>query len=747
MRGRYFLFGIGALFALFVVLSMGGRDTVAAGGVASSPAAPPAGSILLAPPAQGTPTPTPTVVCTGITYQVTATTGATMIQATADIGNHCDDCGTTVNLPFPVTVYNTTYTSAVAGSNGTLDFGSTQANGVNHDCLPVHSDPPAFVAALFPYYDDLRTDVAPSTHGIYSITLGSAPNRQFVLQWHTTYFFSDTQETNFEVILTENSPVLTVIYGANAPVSAGALPATGIQLNLGQYTSYSCDTDLATGLRLDYVPVDCPVPPSPTATATNTPAPGPTNTPTLPPAPTQTPGGPSATPTPTTPIPTPGGPAPVVTSAGAQQAPRISNHILVYEDNATGDWDILAKELTTQQIYPVYRGPGDQRAPAISGDLVVWQDNRNGKWDVYGRHLSGGSEFPIAVGPGDHTHPRVSGAQVVWENSLGGGPTSIVTQNLSTGQPFTLSVAGTTNLAPDLNGTLIVWQSTAATSTLGLPAGPAPAAGWQIVGYDLRTGQAQPLSSGPGDHTAPSVDNTSVVWVTTLSAAGAVPATTDSSIDGVDIGGGRGTPTPIPVAPLNPGHHLSQPRVKGHQVTFVDETVDARGVIVGTNLDTPSAATSLSAPGRDSRNPDIDDGGFVVWGQTNAPGDTHIYGTGCQPTAYTDVQVTDYFFPSVQWLTCVGAISGYADGSFRPYANTTRGQLAKIVAAAEGWAIDTTGGPHFSDVPASNPFYAFVETAFNHGVISGYADGTFRVGANATRGQISKIVYVALTAR
>ena len=42
---------------------------------------------------------------------------------------------------------------------------------------------------------------------------------------------------------------------------------------------------------------------------------------------------------------------------------------------------------------------------------------------------------------------------------------------------------------------------------------------------------------------------------------------------------------------------------------------------------------------------------------------------------------------------------GYADGTFRWGNNVTRGQLCKIVVLAEGWAIDTTGGPHFSDVP------------------------------------------------
>jgi hypothetical protein len=66
------------------------------------------------------------------------------------------------------------------------------------------------------------------------------------------------------------------------------------------------------------------------------------------------------------------------------------------------------------------------------------------------------------------------------------------------------------------------------------------------------------------------------------------------------------------------------------------------------------------------------------------------------------------------------------------------------VVLAEGWADDCST-QHFSDVPPSNAFYCYVETAFSHGIISGYSDGTFRPNNSATRGQISKIVYQAVT--
>jgi hypothetical protein len=111
--------------------------------------------------------------------------------------------------------------------------------------------------------------------------------------------------------------------------------------------------------------------------------------------------------------------------------------------------------------------------------------------------------------------------------------------------------------------------------------------------------------------------------------------------------------------------------------------------------------------------------------------------------SFSDVASTDYFYEPVRYLYCAGAISGYSDNTFRPYNDTTRGQLTKIVVLAEGWPIDTSGGPHFSDVPTNNPFYLYIETAFNRGIISGYADGTFRWGNNVTRGQLCKIIVGA----
>jgi hypothetical protein len=124
------------------------------------------------------------------------------------------------------------------------------------------------------------------------------------------------------------------------------------------------------------------------------------------------------------------------------------------------------------------------------------------------------------------------------------------------------------------------------------------------------------------------------------------------------------------------------------------------------------------------------------------------------PISFTDVPSNNTFYPYVQCLACRSIVSGYYDGTFRPNANITRGQIAKIVSNAAGFdgRID---GQAFEDVPPSNIFYEQIERMASRGVIGGYPCGGeaepcgadnkpyFRPNANATRGQISKIVSEA----
>jgi hypothetical protein len=88
---------------------------------------------------------------------------------------------------------------------------------------------------------------------------------------------------------------------------------------------------------------------------------------------------------------------------------------------------------------------------------------------------------------------------------------------------------------------------------------------------------------------------------------------------------------------------------------------------------------------------------------------------------------------------------------YRPSNQITRGQISKVVAGASGASGDA-GPQKYEDVPPSNPFYVWINRLSNEGVMGGYPCGGpgepcqggnrpyFRPNANATRGQISKIV-------
>lgn len=75
----------------------------------------------------------------------------------------------------------------------------------------------------------------------------------------------------------------------------------------------------------------------------------------------------------------------------------------------------------------------------------------------------------------------------------------------------------------------------------------------------------------------------------------------------------------------------------------------------------------------------------------------------------------------------IGEMSnGYLDGTWRPSECVTRGQFVRI--ASDYLGVDPFQGflaqQHFSDVPRSSPYYSWVETALEVGLIQGYQTPT-----------------------
>ena len=103
---------------------------------------------------------------------------------------------------------------------------------------------------------------------------------------------------------------------------------------------------------------------------------------------------------------------------------------------------------------------------------------------------------------------------------------------------------------------------------------------------------------------------------------------------------------------------------------------------------------------------------------------------------------------AVDVMSAVNVISGYAEGDFRPTATLTRGAAAKIICnlilgptAASALVADAAP---YSDVAANHPFAGYIAYCQKTGIISGYADGTFKPANSLTGYAFMKMLLGAL---
>ena len=114
---------------------------------------------------------------------------------------------------------------------------------------------------------------------------------------------------------------------------------------------------------------------------------------------------------------------------------------------------------------------------------------------------------------------------------------------------------------------------------------------------------------------------------------------------------------------------------------------------------------------------------------------------------FTDADSVTYE-EAVDVMTAIGVVGGYADGSFNPTAGLTRGAAAKIICnmllgPTTAEALVANEAP-FSDVAVDNVFAGYIAYCVNEGIISGYADGTFKPAAPLTGYAFMKMLLGAL---
>lgn len=103
---------------------------------------------------------------------------------------------------------------------------------------------------------------------------------------------------------------------------------------------------------------------------------------------------------------------------------------------------------------------------------------------------------------------------------------------------------------------------------------------------------------------------------------------------------------------------------------------------------------------------------------------------------FSDVAKSHWAANYIGYMQQFGIITGYADGSFRPDASVTRAEFAAIASRFEAL---TEGTKSFSDVPSSHWAAKYINFAATRGWVNGYADGTFRPNNSITRAEVAAV--------
>ena len=105
-----------------------------------------------------------------------------------------------------------------------------------------------------------------------------------------------------------------------------------------------------------------------------------------------------------------------------------------------------------------------------------------------------------------------------------------------------------------------------------------------------------------------------------------------------------------------------------------------------------------------------------------------------------------YYAKYIAWAARNNLVSGYAGGTFKPDENVTREQMAVIMKKYADYIGKTAGtetnAVAYSDAASISSWAGSSSVSYcaGNGLISGYADGSFRPQATATRAQVATVL-------
>lgn len=105
---------------------------------------------------------------------------------------------------------------------------------------------------------------------------------------------------------------------------------------------------------------------------------------------------------------------------------------------------------------------------------------------------------------------------------------------------------------------------------------------------------------------------------------------------------------------------------------------------------------------------------------------------------FTDVPADAWYGNAVHTLASLGIIKGIGNDQFAPNRTITRAEFAVIAMRFANLSATVTNP--FTDIASNDWYYNAVTSAVSYGWITGYSDGTFRPYATITRAEVATIV-------
>ncbi|WP_107689214.1 S-layer homology domain-containing protein [Coprothermobacter proteolyticus] len=98
----------------------------------------------------------------------------------------------------------------------------------------------------------------------------------------------------------------------------------------------------------------------------------------------------------------------------------------------------------------------------------------------------------------------------------------------------------------------------------------------------------------------------------------------------------------------------------------------------------------------------------------------------------------------IELMAGLGIAKGVGDNKFNPDGNVTRAEFVALLVRSFGVPIEPVSETSFKDVPPDAWFAAEVEAAYKGGIAIGFEDGTFRPYAQVNREQIAVFIVRAM---